>query len=221
MVREAPEAHGQAPAQPAQGLVRQRRGHRGARPPDGGLPSQAPAAVLLLMLASGESPVYPAHVPLADQRSRCVGTGPFKFKEWRRGEFVEYVQEPRLLREGPAVPRRAPVRHRQRARDAHRRAPGRTAGHRGARRDDQEHRRPAQGGRPADGHHASGIADLAEPPREPHAAAVQRRAGAARGGPAPSTATAILKGVLQGAGVSGRRPRAPAVRLVGPGRDRS
>ena len=25
---------------------------------------------------------------------RCIGTGPFKLKEWRRGEFVEYVKNP-------------------------------------------------------------------------------------------------------------------------------
>jgi peptide/nickel transport system substrate-binding protein len=53
-----------------------------------------PQPSILMMLASGQSPVYPAHVPLADQRSRCVGTGPFKLKEWRRGEFVEYVRNP-------------------------------------------------------------------------------------------------------------------------------
>src|SRR5205085_5609903 len=40
------------------------------------------------------SAVYPAHVPLAEQRNHCVGTGPFKLKEWRRGEFVEYVRNP-------------------------------------------------------------------------------------------------------------------------------
>ena len=36
---------GQAPAERAQGLVRQRRGHRGARALHGGVPAQAPAAV--------------------------------------------------------------------------------------------------------------------------------------------------------------------------------
>src|SRR5262249_130546 len=44
-----------------------------------------PQPSLLLMLASGYSPVYPAHVPLADLRARCVGTGPFKLKEYPRG----------------------------------------------------------------------------------------------------------------------------------------
>jgi peptide/nickel transport system substrate-binding protein len=46
------------------------------------------------MLASGYSPVLPAHVPVAEHRQRCLGTGPFRFKEWRRGEFVELVRNP-------------------------------------------------------------------------------------------------------------------------------
>jgi peptide/nickel transport system substrate-binding protein len=53
-----------------------------------------PQPSLLLMLASGDSPVYPAHVAPADQRTRCVGTGPFKLKEWKRGEYVDYVKNP-------------------------------------------------------------------------------------------------------------------------------
>jgi peptide/nickel transport system substrate-binding protein len=53
-----------------------------------------PQPSLLAMLASGYSPVLPAHVPLAEHRARCLGTGPFKFKEWRRGEFVELVRNP-------------------------------------------------------------------------------------------------------------------------------
>src|SRR3989454_8853545 len=41
-----------------------------------------PQASLLLKLVSGYSPVYPAHVVPADLRVRCVGTGPFKLKEY-------------------------------------------------------------------------------------------------------------------------------------------
>ena len=51
-----------------------------------------PQPSLLTMLASGYSPVFPAHVPLAEHRIKCVGTGPFKFKEWKRGESVELVK---------------------------------------------------------------------------------------------------------------------------------
>jgi len=51
-----------------------------------------PQPSLLLLLASGFSPIYAAHVPAASYRTGCVGTGPFKVKEWRKGEFVEFVK---------------------------------------------------------------------------------------------------------------------------------
>jgi peptide/nickel transport system substrate-binding protein len=53
-----------------------------------------PQPSLLLMLASGYSPVYPAHVPPADLRVRCVGTGPFKLKEYARGQVIEMERNP-------------------------------------------------------------------------------------------------------------------------------
>ena len=53
-----------------------------------------PQPSLLLMLASGYTPVYAAHVPPASYRTGCVGTGPFKVKEWRKGEFIDYVKNP-------------------------------------------------------------------------------------------------------------------------------
>ncbi len=53
-----------------------------------------PQPSLLMLLASGYSPVYPAHVPPAELRTRCVGTGPFRLKEYRPGELVEMVRNP-------------------------------------------------------------------------------------------------------------------------------
>src|SRR5262249_8645598 len=53
-----------------------------------------PQPSLLMMLASGYSPVYAAHVNPADYRNGCIGTGPFKVKEWRKGEYIEYVKNP-------------------------------------------------------------------------------------------------------------------------------
>jgi peptide/nickel transport system substrate-binding protein len=53
-----------------------------------------PQPSLLMMFASGYSPVYPAHVPVNDFRSKCVGTGPYKLKEWKKGEFIEFVRNP-------------------------------------------------------------------------------------------------------------------------------
>jgi peptide/nickel transport system substrate-binding protein len=51
-----------------------------------------PQPSLLLLLASGFTPIYAAHLPPASYRTGCIGTGPFKVKEWRKGEFVEYVK---------------------------------------------------------------------------------------------------------------------------------
>jgi len=48
-----------------------------------------PQPSLLMMLASGYSPVYPAHVPLAAMRQKCVGTGPFRFKEYTPGQIIQ------------------------------------------------------------------------------------------------------------------------------------
>ena len=53
-----------------------------------------PQPSLLIMLASGYSPVYAAHVPPAQYRTTCVGTGPFKLKEWRLNEYIDYVKNP-------------------------------------------------------------------------------------------------------------------------------
>ena len=33
-------------------------------------------------------------MPPASYRMGCVGTGPFKLKDWRRGEFVDMVKNP-------------------------------------------------------------------------------------------------------------------------------
>jgi len=59
-----------------------------------------PQPSILMMLASGYSPIYAAHVPAANYRTSCVGTGPFKLKEWRKGEFVEYVKNPDYVVKG-------------------------------------------------------------------------------------------------------------------------
>jgi len=53
-----------------------------------------PQPSLILMLAAGYSPVYPAHVLPAELRTKCVGTGPFKLKEYRPGEYVDLVKNP-------------------------------------------------------------------------------------------------------------------------------
>ena len=59
-----------------------------------------PQPALLLMLASGYTPIYAAHLSPASYRTGCIGTGPFKLKEWRKGEFVEYVRNPQYFLKG-------------------------------------------------------------------------------------------------------------------------
>jgi peptide/nickel transport system substrate-binding protein len=53
-----------------------------------------PQPSLLVLLASAFSPVYPCHVPQATMRTRPIGTGPFKFVEFRRGESIRLVRNP-------------------------------------------------------------------------------------------------------------------------------
>ncbi|MBI4081828.1 MAG: ABC transporter substrate-binding protein [Candidatus Lambdaproteobacteria bacterium] len=55
---------------------------------------------LLPMLASGYSPVYPAHVSAAALRTTAMGTGPFRFKEYKRDEQVQLVKNPDYFVEG-------------------------------------------------------------------------------------------------------------------------
>ncbi|MBI4083264.1 MAG: ABC transporter substrate-binding protein [Candidatus Lambdaproteobacteria bacterium] len=53
-----------------------------------------PQPGLLVMLASGFTPVYPAHVPAAELRTRTVGTGPYVLKLYARDKSVELEKNP-------------------------------------------------------------------------------------------------------------------------------
>ena len=154
MLREAPDAAGQAPDQPAQGLVRQRRGHRGARPPHGGLPPQAAPA-----LAPDDARLR-LHADL--RRPRAARRATARLRRHRalqaqgvaEGRVRRVREEPRLLRQGPALPRRPQVRRHRGARHADRGAPGGPARRRVPRRDHQDDRRAAQEGGAAARRHA-------------------------------------------------------------------
>jgi peptide/nickel transport system substrate-binding protein len=54
----------------------------------------APQPSLPVLLASSFSAVYPCHVPQATMRTKPVGTGPFKFVEFKRGESIRLVRNP-------------------------------------------------------------------------------------------------------------------------------
>src|SRR6266446_6241145 len=59
-----------------------------------------PQPWLLTLLASGWSPVYPCHVSARDMRQRPVGTGPFKFVEFKPNEHIKVVRNPDYWKPG-------------------------------------------------------------------------------------------------------------------------
>ena len=59
-----------------------------------------PQPALLAMLASGYSPVYPCHVSSRDMRTKPVGTGPFKFAEFKQNESILLKRNPDYFKAG-------------------------------------------------------------------------------------------------------------------------
>ena len=53
-----------------------------------------PQPAFIALLASGFSPVYPCHVPAREMRSHPIGTGPFKFVEFRPNEAIKVARNP-------------------------------------------------------------------------------------------------------------------------------
>jgi peptide/nickel transport system substrate-binding protein len=59
-----------------------------------------PQPALLSLLASGWSPVYPCHVPPREMRTHPIGTGPFKFVEFKPNEVVRTARNPDYWKPG-------------------------------------------------------------------------------------------------------------------------
>src|SRR5690348_4268400 len=59
-----------------------------------------PQPALLALLASGWSPVYPCHVPAREMRTHPIGTGPFKFVEFKPNEMVRTARNPDYWKPG-------------------------------------------------------------------------------------------------------------------------
>src|SRR5206468_7444454 len=59
-----------------------------------------PQPALLSLLASGWSPVYPCHVSPREMRTRPIGTGPFKFVEFKPNEVVKTTRNPDYWKPG-------------------------------------------------------------------------------------------------------------------------
>jgi peptide/nickel transport system substrate-binding protein len=54
----------------------------------------------MMLLASGDSPVYPCHVPPAQMRTNPIGTGPFKFVEFKPNEYIKVAKNPDYWKPG-------------------------------------------------------------------------------------------------------------------------
>jgi peptide/nickel transport system substrate-binding protein len=59
-----------------------------------------PQPWLLTLLASGWSPVYPCHVPAREMRQHPIGTGPFKFVEFKPNEYIRVTKNPDYWKPG-------------------------------------------------------------------------------------------------------------------------
>jgi peptide/nickel transport system substrate-binding protein len=54
----------------------------------------------IALLASGWSPVYPCHIPSANMRTKPIGTGPFRFVEYRLNEIIKMERNPDYWKPG-------------------------------------------------------------------------------------------------------------------------
>jgi peptide/nickel transport system substrate-binding protein len=59
-----------------------------------------PQPAFISLLASGYSPVYPCHVTPAQMRQHPIGTGPFKFVEYKANEHIKVVRNPDYWKPG-------------------------------------------------------------------------------------------------------------------------
>jgi peptide/nickel transport system substrate-binding protein len=51
-----------------------------------------PQPALLALLASGDTPIYPCHVSPRDMRQHPIGTGPFKFVEYKPNQHIKLAR---------------------------------------------------------------------------------------------------------------------------------
>jgi peptide/nickel transport system substrate-binding protein len=94
MVRGAPDAPARLRIDPRKDWYANVESIEAPEPSTVAFRLKRPQPSLLMMLASGDTPIYAAHVNPAEYRTRCIGTGPYRLKEWKRGEYVEYAKNP-------------------------------------------------------------------------------------------------------------------------------
>jgi peptide/nickel transport system substrate-binding protein len=59
-----------------------------------------PQPAFLNLLAAGQAPIYPCHVPARDMRQHPIGTGPFKFVEFKPNERIRVTRNPDYWKAG-------------------------------------------------------------------------------------------------------------------------
>jgi peptide/nickel transport system substrate-binding protein len=59
-----------------------------------------PQPSLVAMLASGYTPMYSCHVPAAQMRTHPIGTGPFKFVEFKQNESIKLTKNENYWKKG-------------------------------------------------------------------------------------------------------------------------
>ena len=62
--------------------------------------AEAAAAGLSDAAGLGNSPVYPCHVPAGEMRNQPIGTGPFKFVEFKPNEYIKFAKNPDYWKPG-------------------------------------------------------------------------------------------------------------------------
>jgi len=59
-----------------------------------------PQPAFVALLASGFTPIYPCHVSTLEMRRRPIGTGPFKFVEFKPNETIKVTRNPDYWKKG-------------------------------------------------------------------------------------------------------------------------
>jgi peptide/nickel transport system substrate-binding protein len=59
-----------------------------------------PQPALLALLASGDTPIYPCHVSPRDMRQHPIGTGPFRFVEYKPSQNIKVARNPDYWKPG-------------------------------------------------------------------------------------------------------------------------
>jgi peptide/nickel transport system substrate-binding protein len=59
-----------------------------------------PQPALLALLASGITPIYPCHISPRDMRQTPIGTGPFKFVEYKSNQGIKVTRNPNYWKPG-------------------------------------------------------------------------------------------------------------------------